>query len=128
MLCLFLLVIVSSRGHGQVTAYIDPFLGTEGGGNVSPGPSLPFGMVKPGPDVGANTGNAGWLHDGNINGFSQTHVSGTGGGSSGPSTRASTLEVMGRPSRNTNVSRASPISSGFWKRACGSFGSIPDWG
>src|SRR5437660_7330987 len=80
MLCLFLVLMVSTRSSGQVTRYIDPFLGTEGGGNVFPGPSLPFGMVKPGPDVGANTGNAGWLAEGNINGFSQTHVSGTGGG------------------------------------------------
>lgn len=65
---------------GQSASYIDPFLGIDGGGNTIPGPSLPFGMIKPGPDVGANDQNSGWAPDGDINGFSQTHVSGTGGG------------------------------------------------
>jgi predicted alpha-1,2-mannosidase len=62
------------------TQHVDPFLGSTGGGNVFVGATLPFGMVKAGPDVGDNTGNAGWLPIGEINGFSQTHVSGTGGG------------------------------------------------
>ncbi|MBV9148144.1 MAG: GH92 family glycosyl hydrolase, partial [Acidobacteria bacterium] len=77
---LLLILALCACGHTQAAKYIDPFLGTEGGGNVFPGPSLPFGMTKPGPDVGPNTGNAGWLAEGDINGFSQTHVSGTGGG------------------------------------------------
>ena len=40
-------------------------------------------MIKPGPDMAAEAGhdaNAGWNADGDIRGFSQTHVSGTGGG------------------------------------------------
>ncbi len=61
---------------------VDPFIGIDGGGNVIPGPSMPFGMVKPGPDTGYNDKNAGWGPTGNVNGFSQTHVSGTGGGAS----------------------------------------------
>jgi predicted alpha-1,2-mannosidase len=63
--------------------YIDPFLGASGGGNVFPGAVVPFGMIKPGPDMAAPAGhdaNAGWNPDGDIRGFSQTHVSGTGGG------------------------------------------------
>jgi len=59
---------------------IDPRVGTEGAGNTIIGPSLPFGMVKPGPDTGKNDRNSGWGPEGDINGFSQTHVSGTGGG------------------------------------------------
>ena len=55
-------------------------LGVDGGGNVFIGPTLPFGMAKPGPDYGNNEGNAGWKATGNLNGFSQLHVSGTGGG------------------------------------------------
>ena len=66
--------------NAQVALHVDPFLGTDGGGNTIPGPSLPFGMIKPGPDVGANQANSGWEPTGDINGFSQTHVSGTGGG------------------------------------------------
>ena len=64
----------------QVANRVDPFLGIDGGGNTIPGPSLPFGMIKPGPDVGPNVANSGWEPTGKINGFSQTHVSGTGGG------------------------------------------------
>jgi predicted alpha-1,2-mannosidase len=73
-------VALASVMHAQVAEEVDPFLGTEGGGNTLPGPSLPFGMIKPGPDVGSNESNSGWENTGNINGFSQTHVSGTGGG------------------------------------------------
>ena len=66
--------------EAQVSSHVDPFLGAEGGGNTFLGPSMPFGMIKPGPDVGANESNSGWEPKGAVNGFSQTHVSGTGGG------------------------------------------------
>ncbi len=62
---------------------VDPLLGAAGGGNVFPGPALPFGMIKPGPDMFRGDGrdpNAGWDESAPIRGFSQTHVSGTGGG------------------------------------------------
>jgi predicted alpha-1,2-mannosidase len=61
---------------------IDPFTGADSGGNVFVGPTLPFGMAKPGPDmnIGENDANAGWAESGDIGGFNQTHVSGTGGG------------------------------------------------
>ena len=74
------------------TQYVKPFIGTEGtapgtgfnGGNVFPGPVVPFGSVKLGPDCTSNnlttSANAGYLPDGNITAFSLTHVSGTGGG------------------------------------------------
>ena len=69
--------------HGQFAGSVDPLLGVAGGGNVFPGPVVPFGMIKPGPDMVAPEGhdaNAGWNANGDICGFSQTHVSGTGGG------------------------------------------------
>ncbi len=59
---------------------MDPFIGTEGEGNVFPGSCLPFGMVRLGPDCGDLTSNSGYKSEGNIMGFSHTHVSGTGGG------------------------------------------------
>ena len=31
---------------------VDPMLGADRGGNVFVGPTLPFGMAKPGPDYG----------------------------------------------------------------------------
>ena len=77
---LSLLLFVAWAASAQNAPYIDPFLGVEGGGNVFPGAALPFGMVKAGPDVGSNSRNAGWMAEVDINGFSQTHVSGTGGG------------------------------------------------
>ena len=68
-------------GEAQtVWQYVDPQIGSVGVGRTFPGPCMPFGMVKPGPDCGVLP-NAGWasLPD-PVLGFSQTHVSGTGGG------------------------------------------------
>lgn len=74
-----LALCMAVSASSQTSKYIDPLLGVDAGGNVTPGPSLPYGSVKPGPDMGSNGANAGWSHN-DINGFSQTHVSGTGGG------------------------------------------------
>jgi predicted alpha-1,2-mannosidase len=75
-------LLLSYPALSQDARNVDPFLGADGGGNVFPGPALPFGMIKPGPDMdtGENSPNAGWAATGDIRGFSQTHVSGTGGG------------------------------------------------
>ncbi len=35
----------------RLTSYVDPFIGTGGHGHTFPGPSLPFGMIQPGPDT-----------------------------------------------------------------------------
>ena len=60
--------------------YVDPRIGSEGVGRTFPGPSMPFGMCKPGPDCTVKP-NAGWAAMPEVvTGFSQTHVSGTGGG------------------------------------------------
>src|SRR5579863_6984771 len=79
-LILIFLLILPSRLFSTVSDDVDPLIGTDGGGNTIIGPSLPFGMIKPGPDVGNDDQNSGWAPSGSINGFSQTHVSGTGGG------------------------------------------------
>ena len=76
-------LLLGPVAYGQFAQSIDPLLGVSGGGNVFPGPAVPFGMIKPGPDMAAPAGhdaNAGWNDTGDIRGFSQTHVSGTGGG------------------------------------------------
>ncbi len=76
-------LLLSSFACGQFAKFVDPFLGAAGGGNVFPGAVVPFGMIKPGPDMTAPEGhdaNAGWNANGDLRGFSQTHVSGTGGG------------------------------------------------
>lgn len=60
---------------------VDPFIGTDGTGHTFPGPSVPFGMVQPGPD----NADTGWAYTSGyqykaptILGFSQTRASGTG--------------------------------------------------
>lgn len=62
-------------------SYVDPMIGSQGDGNVFVGASCPFGMVKPGPDV-SRASNSGHTPDfaTPMYGFSQVHVSGTGGG------------------------------------------------
>jgi len=75
---LFLTHVADAQGsHHQ---YVDPMIGSQGSGRVFIGPSCPFGMVKPGPDCGTSP-NSGWLpFPKEVTGFSQVHVSGTGGG------------------------------------------------
>ena len=71
---------VALNAQSDLSKYIDPFIGTEGGGNIFPGPCVPLGMVKVGPDCGRKNWNAGWDKEGNIHGFSHIHGSGLGGG------------------------------------------------
>ncbi len=61
------------------TQYVNPFIGSQGEGNVFVGACKPFGMVKLGPDYEGHS-NSGYIHQGRIEGFSHTHTSGTGGG------------------------------------------------
>lgn len=69
----------SNRPQLLIT-YVDPFVGTENGGNIVPGAQVPFGFVHVSPDT-VNPNTAGYNPFENIVGFSQTHVSGTGGAS-----------------------------------------------
>lgn len=79
-LFLAFLCLLSSVVSAQVWQHVDPRIGSVGVGRTFPGPCMPFGMVKPGPDCGVLP-NAGWAPmPESVLGFSQTHVSGTGGG------------------------------------------------
>lgn len=60
--------------------WVNPLIGSVGEGHVFPGASLPYGMVKLGPDCGELTSNSGYTASDKIKGFSHIHVSGTGGG------------------------------------------------
>lgn len=65
----------------DLSQFVDPFIGTQKGGNTFPGAALPFGMVKLGPDCLPPGSNMGYLPIGNsLRGFSHLHVSGAGGG------------------------------------------------
>ena len=74
------LILSCSQQNLSLVRYVDPFIGTEGAGNTFPGATLPFGMVKLGPDCGNKDSNSGYIPGAPVHGFSHTHVSGTGGG------------------------------------------------
>ncbi|QMW26651.1 putative alpha-1,2-mannosidase [Aspergillus flavus] len=63
----------------DVLRFVDPLIGSNNGGNVFAGASLPYGMAKAVADVdGQNT--SGFSTDGsNVTGFSALHDAGTGG-------------------------------------------------
>ena len=62
------------------TQYVDPMIGADNGGYAFPGATLPYGMVKLGPDCNHLTENAGWQKNTPVVGFSHTHLNGSGGG------------------------------------------------
>ncbi len=67
----------------ELTAYVNPFIGTDGPGNTYPGATTPFGMVQLSPDIGIPGWDriAGYYYqDSIITGFSHTHLTGTGAG------------------------------------------------
>jgi putative alpha-1,2-mannosidase len=80
----YILTALSSQALAQNTTfdvlnYVNQLIGTNNGGNVFAGATLPYGMAKAVADVnGENTG--GFATDGsNVTGFSHMHDSGTGG-------------------------------------------------
>ncbi len=62
-------------------SYVNPMIGTGGHGHTFPGAVTPHGMIQPSPDTridGWDACSGYYIADSLINGFSQTHVSGTG--------------------------------------------------
>jgi predicted alpha-1,2-mannosidase len=71
----------AASGAERLSDYICPFVGTKGEGNTFPGPSAPFGMVQISPDTDItnwDTDSGYEYSDPTIQGFSLTHLSGTG--------------------------------------------------
>ena len=78
---LFAAMSCTHSPESDLTAFVDPFIGTAAHGHVFPGATTPFGMVQLSPD----NGTSGWdwcsgyhWSDSLIAGFSHTHLSGTG--------------------------------------------------
>ena len=78
VLCIAFTILVRAQNNAR---YVNVLIGTDGTGHTFPGPSMPFGMVQPGPD----NREQGWdytsgyqYHDSILLGFSQTRFSGTG--------------------------------------------------
>lgn len=82
---ILLFVVFTTKAFAQnftkqnLTQFVDPFIGTLGGGNVYAGACLPHGFVKLGPDTKFNSGASGYKKDKEIEGFSHLHISGMGG-------------------------------------------------
>ena len=73
--------LAQGRADTDVSRYVNPFIGTDGTGHTSPGATVPFGMVYPGPD-NQNHGwdyTSGYQYKANtVLGFSNTRISGAG--------------------------------------------------
>ncbi len=87
--CFVFSLYAFAQGGPSNLKFINPFIGTGGGGfaqgNAFVGAAMPFGMVKAGPDTQGKVGRMGfahcagyWYEDKFIEGFSHTHMEGTG--------------------------------------------------
>lgn len=81
--CLAFTLSVCHAQTGKYARRVNTLIGTDYTGNTYPGAQVPFGMVQLSPE----NGTAGWdwiagyfYPDSTINGFSHTHLSGTGAG------------------------------------------------
>ena len=78
---LALLACTAVFGQERLTGYVNPFIGTDGFGNVYPGAQIPFGGIQISPDTDDFDYDvaAGYKYNKpTILGFSLTHLSGTG--------------------------------------------------
>lgn len=84
-----IVAIVSIVGSGcssnnevkDYTQYVNVFIGTGGHGHTYPGAVVPFGAIQPSPDTriyGWDACSGYYYNDSTINGFSHTHLNGTG--------------------------------------------------
>lgn len=72
---------VSDKTARDYASFVNPMIGTGGHGHTFPGAVTPHGMIQPSPDTridGWDACSGYYYADSLINGFSQTHVSGTG--------------------------------------------------
>lgn len=78
---LIFIVFTFQMAFSQNRQWVNVFIGTDGTGHTFPGPSMPFGMVQPGPDhrdFGWDYTSGYQYKDEKLLGFSQTRFSGTG--------------------------------------------------
>lgn len=86
VLCSALCVVAAACGTAvqqekDYTGYVNPFIGTGGHGHTYPGAVVPNAMIQPSPDTriyGWDACSGYYYEDTTINGFSHTHLSGTG--------------------------------------------------
>lgn len=114
-LCLTALVALAVSARDYVD-YVNPFIGTGGHGHTFPGPCVPNGMIQPSPDTRVTTwdGCSGYyIEDKTINGFSHTHLSGTGIGDLADMLLMPTVgkqDIAVKTKADLDMSYASPFS------------------
>ena len=111
----FLIVLSAIAKEKSYVDYVDPFIGTGGHGHTFPGAVVPFGMIQPSPDTridGWDACSGYYYEDSIINGFSHTHLSGTGCADYGD---ILLMPTVGRQEYNPqdNKSQTLPYASGF---------------
>jgi len=97
--------------------YVNVFIGTDGTGHTFPGPSMPFGMVQPGPDNkdGDWAYTSGYqFRDTAVQGFSQTHLSGTGIGELGDILLLPFAESKDGSAKNILIKNTEKASVGYY--------------
>jgi predicted alpha-1,2-mannosidase len=98
--------------------------GDANGGNDFPGVSMPFGMVKLGPDLYTGSDSySGYQPTGNFTGFSMLHESGTGGAPKyGVVSQMPVLGDIDNPLKDLNDTRVGTdvTSVGYYKASLGS--------
>ncbi len=75
-------VVLCAEAQQDHIRDVDPYIGVDWGGNTFVGSTVPFGMVKLGPDVESFDGRPsgfGYGSNGNVVGFSHLHLSGAQG-------------------------------------------------
>jgi predicted alpha-1,2-mannosidase len=76
--------VVAQTSSGDPIDYVDPMIGTLGGGFTFPGPAAPYGMVQLSPDSDGYLAYTGYhYHDQFIRGFSHHHIESMGVKSNG---------------------------------------------
>lgn len=112
--------VLSQAAKGDIprdfTSHVNPFIGTGGHGHTFPGAIVPHGMITPSPDTridGWDACSGYYITDTLINGFSHTHLSGTGCADYGdvlfmPTVGSQVLD--GQSDTLQNVPWASPFS------------------
>lgn len=87
--CIYLLLLAACSTPApqkEYADYVNPFIGTSGHGHTFPGAIVPNGMIQPSPDTriyGWDACSGYYYADSLINGFSHTHLNGTGCGDYG---------------------------------------------
>jgi putative alpha-1,2-mannosidase len=104
------------KASERLTSYVNPFMCTAGDhGQMDPAASVPFGMIKPGPDTYPGN-HSGYNYDDQIiQGFSHNRLSGVGCNGAGGNLRM--LPIVGKTASNSislykNTEQAEP---GYYK-------------